>query len=269
MSTSTDPDGQDDTITLYRLHGCPYCERVVRRLERYDVPYRSRFVAGEHSRRDAVARVSGTRSVPVILDHEHGVTMPESGRILEYLDRTYGDGVSDETPDSDELELIEFAPSDHPTEGDQAPDFTRPLVSEEYWEDVSLSDLVTKEGRVLLVFYPLNWGGKSVYWWREIRERGWADEVTVVGVGISQPFDHRRFIERRGLKHSLYSDPGNGVAERYDVVHELDGMEGVSEPRPAMFLIGAELIIEDAWVADEWPPSPPFDEMETNWTEAP
>lgn len=267
MSTEIGSDGEDATMTLYRLHGCPYCELVVRRLERYEIPYRSRFVAGEHSRRDAVARASGTRSVPVVVDHERGVTMPESSRILEYLDRTYGDGVADEGTASDGFDLVEFAPSDHPTEGDQAPDFTRPLVSEEYWEDTSLSDLVAKEGRVLLVFYPLNWGGKSVYWWEEIRERGWGDELTVVGVGISQPFDHQRFIERRGLEHSLYSDPGNGVAERYGVVHDLDGMTGLSEPRPAVFLIGSELSIDYAWVADEWPPSPPYDEIEANWTE--
>lgn len=79
------------TLTLYRLHGCPYCERIVRRLDRHGLSYRSRFVAGEHSRRDAVAREAGTRSVPVLVDPDRGVTMAESGRIVEYLDRTYGE----------------------------------------------------------------------------------------------------------------------------------------------------------------------------------
>lgn len=241
-------DGENATMTLYRLHGCPYCEFVVRRLEQYEIPYRSRFVAGEHSRRDIVARASRTRSVPVVVDHERGVTMPESSRILEYLDRTYGDGVADEGTASDGFDLVEFAPSDHPTKGEEAPDFTRPLVSKEYWEDTTLSDLIAKEGRVLLVFYPLNWSGKSVYWDSRTRM---GDELTVVGVGISQPFDHQRFIERRSLQHSLYSDPGNGVAERYGIVHDLDGMTRLSEPRPAMFLIGNELSIDYAWVAGE------------------
>lgn len=90
MAEPTGFDGDDPTVTLYRLHGCPYCERVVRRLERYDVSYSSRFVAGEHSRRDAVKRVAGTRSVPLLIDRERGVTMSESGQIVEYLDRTYG-----------------------------------------------------------------------------------------------------------------------------------------------------------------------------------
>lgn len=82
-----------DRITLYRLHGCPYCERVVERLERHDVGYRSRFVAGEKSRRDVVKRIAGTRSVPVIVDPATGVTMAESGRIVTYIDRTYGEGI--------------------------------------------------------------------------------------------------------------------------------------------------------------------------------
>lgn len=82
--------GDDTDLTLYRLHGCPYCERVVRVLRDYGLDYRSRFVPGEHSRRDAVKRVSGTRGVPVLVDRDRGVTMPESGRIVEYIERTYG-----------------------------------------------------------------------------------------------------------------------------------------------------------------------------------
>jgi glutaredoxin-dependent peroxiredoxin len=262
MSDGSDFDGEDEARILYRLHGCPYCELVVRRLERDDLAYRSRFVAGEHSRRDAVARVAGTRSVPVLLDRSRGVTMPESGRIVEYLDRTYGDG-ADNGAETDGLDLVEFPPSDHPVEGEHAPDFTRPLVTAEYWEDTSLSDLAVDTGSVLLVFYPLNWGGKSIYWWQEIARRGWHEEVTVAGIGISQPFDQQRFIERRGLENPLFSDPGNGVAERYGVVHDLDGMTGVSEPRPAAFLLDGERRVEYAWVANEWPPSPPYDEIES------
>ena len=83
--------GTDDTrVTLYRLHGCPYCERIVRLLDEYDVPYRSRFVRPEHSYRDAVKRAGGTRGVPLLVDERTGVTMAESGKIVEYLDRTYG-----------------------------------------------------------------------------------------------------------------------------------------------------------------------------------
>jgi glutaredoxin len=77
------------TVTLYRLEGCPFCEVVVDKLEDYDVTYESIWVEGLHSQRNEVRRVSGQRAVPVIVDEDRGVTMAESERILEYLDRSY------------------------------------------------------------------------------------------------------------------------------------------------------------------------------------
>lgn len=88
MSDQAGLDEEPD-ILLYRLHGCPYCERVVRHLQALDIPFRSRFVAGEHSRRDAVARESGLRSVPLLVDRERGVTLAESDNIVTYLESTY------------------------------------------------------------------------------------------------------------------------------------------------------------------------------------
>lgn len=76
-------------VTLYRLEGCPYCEVVVDRLEELGVGYDSVWVEGLHSKRNEVKAVSGQRQVPVIVDDDSGVTMAESERILEYLDRTY------------------------------------------------------------------------------------------------------------------------------------------------------------------------------------
>jgi glutathione S-transferase len=78
-------------ITLYRLQACPFCERVVRTLHEYDLDYQSRFVEPLHSKRDAVKRESGVRTVPVIVDERTGVTMAESAKIVEYLDATYGE----------------------------------------------------------------------------------------------------------------------------------------------------------------------------------
>ncbi|NHX36940.1 MULTISPECIES: glutaredoxin family protein [Halolamina] len=77
-------------ITLYRLQACPFCERVVRKLDEYGLDYRSRFVEPMHSERDVVKRISGKRSVPAIVDENAGLTMSESGNIVEYLEKTYG-----------------------------------------------------------------------------------------------------------------------------------------------------------------------------------
>ena len=81
---------EEPSITLYRLQACPYCERVVRKLQEYDLDYQSRFVEPMHSDRNVVKRISGKRTVPAIVDENTGLTMSESGNIVEYLDKTYG-----------------------------------------------------------------------------------------------------------------------------------------------------------------------------------
>lgn len=75
-------------ITIYELEGCPYCERVTERLEDADIDYESVWVEADHSARDEVKRVSGQRQVPVLVDDERGVTMPESSNIIEYIEKT-------------------------------------------------------------------------------------------------------------------------------------------------------------------------------------
>ena len=85
----------DPAITVYRLQACPFCERVVRTLNDLDVAYRSRFVEARHSRRDAVKRLTGARTVPAIVDENTGVTMSESANIVTYLEKTYGDREAD------------------------------------------------------------------------------------------------------------------------------------------------------------------------------
>jgi len=77
------------SFTLYQLDGCPYCEMVADRMDELDLDYDSVWVEGLHSTRDEVKRVSGQRAVPVLVDDDAGVTMAESERIVEYLDRSY------------------------------------------------------------------------------------------------------------------------------------------------------------------------------------
>lgn len=78
------------TLTLYRLEGCPHCERVVDALDALDLSFESVWVQALHSERDEVRRVSGQRKVPVLVDDATDVVMAESDRIVEYLERTHG-----------------------------------------------------------------------------------------------------------------------------------------------------------------------------------
>ena len=54
-----------------------------------------------------------------------------------------------------DFEVVELDETDHPAEGDEAPDFTRPLVDSEQWHDVALSELLD-EGPVVLVFHSMD-----------------------------------------------------------------------------------------------------------------
>jgi peroxiredoxin len=160
-----------------------------------------------------------------------------------------------------DFDVVQLPETDHVDVGDTAPDFTRPLVNDEYWEDVSLPDL-TDEGPVCLVFHPMDGAFPATYIWNEIRDRGWTDSLTVVGVSISTPYEHKAFVNERGIDARLFSDPANGVAREYGVEHVLDGMAGVEEPRPAVFLLDTDRTVEYAWVASEWPDFPDYDAVE-------
>jgi peroxiredoxin len=156
-------------------------------------------------------------------------------------------------------------PDGEPVEaGEQAPDFTRPLVNSEYWEDAALSELAA-DGPVLLVFHPMDGDFPATYIWQEVRDRGWLDyDAELVGLSISTPYEHKEFIREwndfDGFQ--FFSDPANEVAEAYGIVNDLDGMAGISEPKPAVYLVGEDMTVEWAWVAEEWPDFPPYDAVE-------
>lgn len=153
-------------------------------------------------------------------------------------------------------------PHKHLTVGDKAPPFTRPLVCAEFWEDIVSQ--ILESHPVALPSHPMDGDLPATYIWKEIRNRNWSDRrVEPIGISISTPYEHSRFIEEWSLAdYRLYSGPHNTVAEEYGVVHDLDGMVGITEPRPAVFLLDQSGTITYSWVAAEWPAFPPYDEIE-------
>ncbi|WP_459192946.1 glutaredoxin family protein [Halosimplex sp. J119] len=77
------------SFTLYQLDGCPYCEKVADRMDELDLDYDTVWVDALHSERNEVKEVSGQRGVPVLIDDDRGVTMAESEKIVEYLNKSY------------------------------------------------------------------------------------------------------------------------------------------------------------------------------------
>ncbi len=77
-------------LELYELEGCPYCEKVITKLNELDLEYESHMVPSSHSERTEVENISGQTGVPVLVDKDNGVDgMPESDDIVQYLEETY------------------------------------------------------------------------------------------------------------------------------------------------------------------------------------
>jgi glutaredoxin len=82
-------------LELYELPGCPYCAKVKQKLDELNLDYQSNEVPADHADRNRVQEVSGQTGVPVLVDTDHGIEgMPESDDIVDYLERTYGDGAA-------------------------------------------------------------------------------------------------------------------------------------------------------------------------------
>ena len=78
-------------LELYELEGCPYCAKVIDKLDELDLEYESHMVPRSHSERTEVEEVSGQTGVPVLVDEDNDVeAMPESDDIVAYLDEEYG-----------------------------------------------------------------------------------------------------------------------------------------------------------------------------------
>ena len=77
-------------LILYELPGCPYCAKVISKLDDLGLAYESREVPRSHSERTEVKEVSGQTGVPVLIDEEHDIDgMPESDDIIAHLDEHY------------------------------------------------------------------------------------------------------------------------------------------------------------------------------------
>ncbi|WP_290815644.1 redoxin domain-containing protein [Halovivax sp.] len=171
-----------------------------------------------------------------------------------------------------DFDVVDLGPTDHVAEGETAPDFTRPLVTDEFWEDRTLADLAA-DGPVVLVFTTMVGAFVAEYVLTELRDRGIGAEAvggeadaspdpTVLAVSISSPYEISRFLDEKEIPYGVFSDPANDVAETYGVVHDLDGMAGIAEPRPAIFVLDEDRTVESAWVGTEWPEFPDYDELE-------
>lgn len=118
--------------------------------------------------------------------------------------------------------------------GDKAPSFSLPTSS---WEkELSLDDF-TKDGPVIMFFYPGDWSSVCTDQMEviedrlpEFRERN----IGIFAVSVDSPWSHDAWAHSRELTIPLLSDFHREVAERYGVLRA----EGFTER--AYFIIGAD-----------------------------
>ncbi len=163
-----------------------------------------------------------------------------------------------------DFEVVDLGPTDAIEPGTDAPDFTRPLVTDECWQDHTLSALTHDHGgRTVLVFTPMVGSFLAKYVWDELDERGWDNrDERVVGISASTPYGISQFLDENESPFSLFADPSNEIADAYSIAHDLDGMAGISEPRLAFVAIDADRTVEATWMSTEWPAFPAYDELE-------
>ncbi|KAF8703207.1 hypothetical protein HU200_031995 [Digitaria exilis] len=94
------------TLQLYEFEACPFCRRVREALTELDLSAEVYpCPKGSLRHREVVKKIGGKEQFPLLVDAATGVTMYESGDIVKYLFRQYGQGRS---PSSGLLESTIF-----------------------------------------------------------------------------------------------------------------------------------------------------------------
>jgi peroxiredoxin len=118
--------------------------------------------------------------------------------------------------------------------GDVAPKFTLPTNS---WEEKASLEDFTKEGPVVLFFYPGDWSSVCTDQMEVIEDRLPEFErrnARVLAVSVDSPWSHDAWAHSRELTIPLLSDFHREVVSEYGVLRE----EGFSER--AYFIIGPD-----------------------------
>ena len=71
-------------LILYKMEGCPYCEKVLNALEEKNMTFKSLDISNPVNL-DELLILGGEQQVPFLVDTEHNAKMYESDDIIEYL----------------------------------------------------------------------------------------------------------------------------------------------------------------------------------------
>ncbi|MFH5797940.1 peroxiredoxin [Haladaptatus sp. CMAA 1911] len=135
--------------------------------------------------------------------------------------------------------------------GDDAPEFSAPLVTADgEVEERGLSSLLSN-GPVLLSFYPNDFTPDCIDSWCSFRDYDWfasGGDVQVVGVSKSRSATHRRFINYLDIQFPLYTDSELDIATAFGVKYRVFKM--VHRAKRSCFLIDQSGVVRYVWVSD-------------------
>lgn len=76
---------EKNMLLLYKMEGCPYCDKVLKHLEEKQIQYRPLDIA-DPVNMDELLHLGGKDQVPFIVDTEHNAKMYDSTKIIQYVD---------------------------------------------------------------------------------------------------------------------------------------------------------------------------------------
>jgi len=138
------------------------------------------------------------------------------------------------------------------TTGDDAPEFTVPLVDDDI-APFTLSEHLDG-GPVVLAFFPGAFTGVCTTEMGHIQDDLAAFEdvgATVYGVSVDTPFSLQEFREQEGLEFGLLSDHEKTVVEAYDLAIDFEdyGYYGLADR--AVVVVDTDGVVRYRWVADD------------------
>lgn len=72
-------------LLLYKMDGCPYCEKVLKHLEEKNLQFRALDIS-DPVNMDELLHLGEKEQVPFLVDTDHNAKMYESDEIIEYVD---------------------------------------------------------------------------------------------------------------------------------------------------------------------------------------
>lgn len=72
-------------LLLYKMTGCPYCEKVLKHLESKNLEFKALDIS-DPVNLDELLNIGGAEQVPFLVDTAHNAKMYESSDIIQYLD---------------------------------------------------------------------------------------------------------------------------------------------------------------------------------------